>query len=79
VSVVEERLRGFRHVLKRTLPQVTRHLTYDLTAPCKTVGSALALKQNEPAAGRQGVGVVGFQDTQPGVEDLPVFGLGLSV
>ena len=43
---------------------------------CKTVNSVLALKQMEPAAGGQGVGVAGSQDPQLYVEDLPVFGLG---
>jgi hypothetical protein len=38
----------------------------------------LALKQIEPAAGGQGVWVVGSQDPEPGVEDLPEFGFGVS-
>ena len=34
-------------------------------------------KPIEPAAGSQGERVVGSQDPQLGVEDLPVFGVGL--
>jgi hypothetical protein len=37
----------------------------------------MALNLVDPATGGQGVGVVGSPDPQPGVEDLPEFGLGL--